>query len=136
MSLNSRFLKITLILFSSFLIFGCTQTVLDNSPEYVPPVYMTLKVVDENNETFYFDEVEVEPGTNAFVAMKENLGSTLKYQEYDFGIFVEEIANKAAPEGHFYKLYVNGKEAELGISSYTIEENIIIEWQIVPFEKY
>jgi hypothetical protein len=132
-----RKISFLLILISFLFIFGCTQAILDNSPDYVEPVYTTIRIVDENNETVFFDDVETTPGTNAFELMKEVFGSKLKYQEYaGIGVFIEEINDIAPSEDSFFKLYVDGQEAQRGISTYIIEEDTIIEWRIEKINNF
>lgn len=134
--MNKVKLSLIFSLLVLFLLFGCTQAVLDNSAEYIEPVYVTLKVVDVSKETVFYDEVEVQPGTNAFEVMKNTFGTSLKYKEYDFGVFIEEINNIKPDSDSFFKLYINGQEANAGITTYNIIENTIIEWKVENFSDF
>ncbi len=125
--MNKKLLLILILTFA--FVFGCTQAVLDDS-SYKEPVYATFKVVNENGETVFYEQTDFEFGTNAFVATKEIFGSKLKYDEYDFGVFITEINGLSAKTGYFWELFVDGTAATTGISSYIIEKEIIFEWRL------
>lgn len=122
--------KIIWILLFFLITFGCTQLIIEDSQQYKEPVYVTFKLVDENNNTVFFNESDFELGTNAFEAMKRVFGSKLKYEEYSFGVFITEINNIAPKDGYFWELFVDGKSAVFGISQYEIQNDMIFEWRL------
>lgn len=127
----NKYFKVLIISIILFLFsLGCTQAILDDSPKYEEPVYVTFKVVNEEGMTVFYNQSDFELGTNAFDAMKHVFGSRLKYEEYPFGIFINEINNISATDGYFWELFVDGLTAPFGISSYEIKEDIIFEWRL------
>lgn len=46
------------------------------------------------------------------------------------GFFVTDIGTLRAGDGKNLLYYVNGKEADVGVSSYTLEDGDVIEWKL------
>jgi len=79
--------------------------------------------------------ISVKTGTNAFEAMQQV--ATVEFTDYgEMGVLVETINGFAPSENEFWKLFVNGEESALGISSIIITEDIEIEWRTESIESY
>ncbi len=46
------------------------------------------------------------------------------------GFFIKEIGTLRAGDGKYLLYYINGKEAQVGVSSYTLQDGDIIEWKL------
>ena len=123
MKLKTRliFLSLAVLLFLA----GCIQTL--DQVEQEKTATLTLKYFDKDGKTVLDKRIEVKKGTNAFEAMKENV--EMDFEMYPYGVFVKSIAGVMPPETYFLTLFVNGKKASAGISSYTVNEDTVIEWK-------
>lgn len=78
-------------------------------------------------------EAQVSLGSSVYDAMKyaEAQGFEFKGREFSgMGFFVEEIQGKAQSDraGMYWIYSINGKKAEVGVSSYIIQPNDVISW--------
>ena len=111
---------------------------ISNVPvEYASPyetVNVSFKAV-ANGETVLDTVAEVGKGTNAFDAMQEV--ADVEFQDFgEMGVMIESINGTMPKENEFWKLFVNGEEAAVGISSISIEEDTAIEWKTESIESY
>ena len=75
-------------------------------------------------------------GENAFELLKDAVGEDkVKYQEHDFGVFVEEINGLAPDAEHFWKLYYNGKESQVGADALATHKGDVLEWVVEKINK-
>lgn len=90
--------------------------------------FVTLKILDKNYQ------VSFENGDSVFDVMNKiksdkNNNFDFKYKEYpSLGVFVEEINGLKNGQDKYWIYYVNGKEAEVGISKYILKRGDIISW--------
>lgn len=97
----------------------------------VKNVKVSLNVLDKKYE------VEMKEGSSVFEVMQkiqeESMGNNLfsfKYKEHTgLGIFINEINGKKGGEGGYWIYYVNGEEANVGVSNYKINNGDIISWE-------
>ncbi len=69
-----------------------------------------------------------EEGKTAFELLQ---GLTeVEYQQYDFGIFVESINSVRPDEQHFWKLYINGQDAQVGADQLQTRNSDVLEWKL------
>ena len=111
---------------------------ISNVPvEYVSP-YETVNVSFKaiaNGEIILDTNAEVAKGTNAFDTMQEV--TSVEFQDFgSMGVMVESINGTKPKENEFWKLFVNGEEAAVGISSISIEEDTAIEWKTESIDAY
>ena len=79
-------------------------------------------------------EVEVNKVSRVFDVMEKlekiDDSFSFKYKEYSsMGIFINEINGLKTGEGGNWLYYVNGKQAEVGVSNYKINNGDIISWK-------
>ena len=67
-------------------------------------------------------------GKNAFQLLQET--ANIEFKKYDFGVFVESIGSIKPDAKHFWKLYVNGKESQVGADSVMTKNGDTIEWRL------
>lgn len=69
-------------------------------------------------------------GKNAFDLLLEldNVKAPPDFKRYDFGVFVESINGIKPAEGQFWKLYINGEEAQVGADQLETRKGDIVEW--------
>jgi len=108
-------------------------------PEYKPDAIAArprlIITADASGQIVLDKIIRVDPGTNAFDAMLSvaNVG----YQDYgSLGVMIETINGTSPKENEFWKLFVNGEQAALGISAITINEDTTIEWKTEAIEEY
>lgn len=60
----------------------------------------------------------------------ENEGITLKTKKFSsLGYLIEGINSKESNNGYYWTLYINDKEALVGVSAYIPKANDVIEWK-------
>lgn len=90
--------------------------------------FVTVNVLGENYQTDFVSGDTVFDIMNRIKAKKEN-AFDFKYKEYpSLGVFVNEINGIGSKDGKYWIYYVNGKEAEVGVSKYVLKESDIISW--------
>ena len=105
---------------------GNTETV--NPPENTTKMFnFTAKYTDVDGGILLEKSVVVENGTAAFDALTENV--EVEFETYEIGAFITGLGGVETPEGYYLAMYVNGEYAEKGISDYTVEEDMTIEWK-------
>lgn len=57
-------------------------------------------------------------------------------KEYSFGAMVESINGIKPAKDEFLKLFVDGKEATVGISDCKAGKDVSVEWKIAKIEGY
>ena len=79
-------------------------------------------------------KVALPDGSSVLDAMQTAKENGFSFQGREFpglGFFVEEIAGKAQnpKEGMYWIYYVNGEKAQVGVSSYIIQDNDVITFK-------
>lgn len=120
---------LALALLALLAIAGCTEPAVTGENAAVQ-----LRVYNANGEIIFDGAQDFEKGTNAFEAMKGMV--SVEYEEFDFGAMVTGIEGNSAPEGYYLALHVNGEYASKGITDYTIEEDMLIEWKMEKLEDF
>jgi len=116
---------------------GCPQSGLSTLQQPAEEKSKTVTVIfiaDARGDTVLNLEVETEQGTNLFEILKEK--ADIGYQEFELGAFIDEIGGVKPGVNEYWALYVNDEYAEKGISDYTAEDGMIIEWKIESFEDF
>ncbi len=115
-----------------WLVFISTIPAEYNSP--YEKVNVSFKAI-VNEETILDTTAEIAKGTNAFEAMQEI--TEIEFTDYgEMGVMIDSI-NRVTPKANeFWKLFVNGEEAAVGISSITIEEDTEIKWKTESIDSY
>jgi len=129
------FFFLTVGLFYYF--YNTPQTKIEENTPQIGP-----KALSEENgvSLFVLDkkyEVEIREDSSVFEVMQkiqeESMGNNLfsfKYREHPgLGIFINEINGKKGGEGGYWIYYVNGEEANIGVSNYKINNGDIISWK-------
>lgn len=100
-------------------------TVAPTTEEPAPlvPVVDQRVVISEDYVQYYGID-----GKNAFELLQDI--TDVGYKQYDFGVFVESINGVKPDEKHFWKLYYNGQEAQVGASELQTKNGDVIEWKI------
>ena len=80
-------------------------------------------------------DVSVKEGDTVFGMMNrlksENNNFDFKYKEYpSLGVYINEINGIKEGNGKYWIYYVNGKEAEIGISKFKVSNGDIINWKL------
>ncbi len=114
---------------------GCLQTV-EEAPagDTTETFNITAKYTDADGGILLEKSFAVEKGTNAFEALKENV--EIEFETYEIGAFITGIGGVETPEGYYLAMYVNGGYAEKGISDYTVDEDLQIEWKQESIEAF
>lgn len=67
-------------------------------------------------------------GKTAFALLQET--TNIEFKQYDFGVFVESINGVKPDSQHFWKLYVNGQESQVGVDQVQTRNGDIVEWRL------
>ncbi len=95
-------------------------------PIMQPASNVTLSVGNKTYESF------IPEGSTVLKMMQQLRAEGLTFVGRDYpslGMFVESINGKAAETGYVWIFYVNGKEAQRGISQTTLSAGDSIEWK-------
>ncbi|AVR00056.1 hypothetical protein OBCHQ24_13895 [Oceanobacillus iheyensis] len=86
---------------------------------------VTIKAIDENGEeVFGLTAIEIDEGDTAFEVLLEageKEDKEIQYDEYDFGNYVTGIGDVLETDTHSWSFNVNGKAADVGASSFEVE---------------
>mgnify|MGYP001592707414 FL=1 len=74
-------------------------------------------------------------GKNAFDLLLEVTQDKVEFKRYDFGVFVDSINGVKPAEHQFWKLYLNGEEAQVGADSLETHKGDIIEWILEDIDR-
>lgn len=75
-------------------------------------------------------------GQNVFELLKDAVGEDqVKFKQYDFGVFIEEINGLKPDAEHFWKLYYNGHDAQVAADKLQTNTGDIIEWLVEKINK-
>ncbi len=75
-------------------------------------------------------------GQTAFDELQDAVGKDkVKFKQYDFGVFVEEINGLKPDAEHFWKLYYNGKESQVGADQLATHKGDVLEWVVEKINK-
>lgn len=78
-------------------------------------------------------QVEYKEGDTGWIAMQRaasNHQFNIKYQIYDFGIYIRSIANCEPTGNSYWSLYHNGAYSMIGIRDLVVKPNDTITWKI------
>jgi hypothetical protein len=67
-------------------------------------------------------------GRSALALLQEL--AAVEYTQYDFGIFVDSINSVRPDDRHFWKLYLNGAEAQVGAGELMTANGDVLEWKL------
>ncbi len=67
-------------------------------------------------------------GKNALELLQTT--TAVEFKQYDFGVFVESINGIKPDDKHFWKLYVNGQESQVGADQLQTKNGDVIEWKL------
>ena len=85
--------------------------------------------VSTGNETIHFEPNQI--FYDALIKQKNAGKITLSGKNYPgLGFFVTNIGPLHSGGGKNLLYYINGKEATVGVSSYTLKDNDVIEWKL------
>jgi len=122
-----------IIVFSCFFLFYKGSTIIRS-------YLITENHVSENNKKIITElnilgksySTETEEGVSVYDVMKsvEDHSFSFKATNYPgLGYFIEEINGIKGSPGKYWFYYVNGKEANVGVSKYFIKSGDIISWE-------
>jgi len=112
----------------------------------VPPIYkihenQNLRIQNKNQETVntvlevngisYYSEISSPTTVYDFMEKLQEEGKiTFEGKTYpEMGIFIEEINGAKGTGDKYWIYYVNGKEADVGISNYKINTGDVVSWK-------
>jgi uncharacterized protein HemX len=84
-------------------------------------------LVEEQNQIDSIFYTATADGQNAFELLKEN--AEVEYQQYDFGVFVESINGINGDDKHFWAVYLNDEQAQVGAEQIILQKDDRIEWK-------
>lgn len=130
MSKNLR--KIILIVLAVGAILGLTYIIRPGQSriEYKAGLFEINKEI-AGKPVVFKDYVRVPVSKNGKTALELTQEITaVETKKYDFGVFVENINGTKPDEKHFWKLYLNGQEAQVGADTLKPQQGDVVEWRI------
>lgn len=129
--------KIITAILISFLLFGTFFNLKINSRESASPPHsenksFSIKAVLEINNTRYEDEITEETTVYDFMKKLRSKGK-INFKEKNYsgmGKFILEINSIAGDGRKSWIYYVNGKEAETGVSNYKLRSGDVVSWKL------
>lgn len=131
-----------LIVVSIFLIDYFTAQInifnLNNQSVQVEQNHLNTENIQDSSsnnlkQTIFFLTAEV-ANSNAWELLK-NSEQQIAYQEYDFGIYIEEINGLKANADNFWAIYVNDEKSLVGIQDIILNLGDVIEFRYETIEK-
>ncbi|WLR51912.1 DUF4430 domain-containing protein [Bacillus tianshenii] len=103
--------------------------------------YASLAIIGENEESVLAQTwLEVSEGATAFDLLKqvsEEQNIELTYSESDqYGAFITSIGGVTPTDNAYWGFEVNGKAAEVGVSSYEVKANDELSFKIIQAKPY
>ncbi len=137
--------KVIVLMALSTLIFtGCVQTAeqtpAQNANTEIDYIMAGWCFREDPNLTEVCYETEVEKGTDAYTSLEQldiqEEGLSVEAEDYgpELGYFVTRINNTAGNNENFWKLYVNGAEANVGISSIILNQDTALTFEYTAIE--
>lgn len=131
-----------LIVVSIFLIDYFTAQInifnLNNQSVQVEQNHLNTENIQDSSsnnlkQTIFFLTAEV-ANSNAWELLK-NSEQQIAYQEYDFGIYIEEINGLKANADNFWAIYVNDEKSLVGIQDIILNIGDVVEFRYEAIEK-
>lgn len=109
---------------------------------YTTPLKQVLPVETQSesviSSTLIIDKTTLNltsaPGTSLYdILLKEKENNSLSFSGKEYpgmGFFTTDIGTLHSTKDHYLMYYVNGKEAEVGISFYFPQNGDVIEWKL------
>jgi hypothetical protein len=89
--------------------------------------------VVNQQKSFVYQGLE---GVDALTLLKQMHKVETKDFGKDLGEFVESIEGVKPGKDEFWSFYVNGKQAQVGASSYVTKKGDVIEWRLEKIQSY
>ncbi len=90
-----------------------------------------LSTIIVDKEILHLTSIQGESLYSILLKEKENNNFSFSGKEYPgMGFFTTDIGILHSTKDHYLMYYINGKEAEVGISSYVPKNGDIIEWKL------
>jgi mannitol-specific phosphotransferase system IIBC component len=86
-----------------------------------------------NEELKQISITALEDGVSAWDLLTAN--HQVLYQEYDFGIYIEEINGLKGDQDNFWAIYINDESALVGIQDIVLNEGDVIEFRYEAIKK-
>jgi hypothetical protein len=132
-----RIIVFVLIILAAFFLVGRAVPGMQTGKRVVPPV-PTLEVPEKRPATLVLDDgktIATYSGIfakNAFeilttIGNQNNIPIVTK--QYDFGVFVQKIANMENTKDMAWIYFVNGKSGEVAADQYELKNGDVVEWK-------
>lgn len=110
-----------------------TTPTTDTNSNTITNDNITKQYVNFSIESIGNFQVEYKEGDTGWIAMQRaasNHQFNIKYQIYDFGIYIRSIANCEPTGNSYWSLYHNGEYSMIGIRDLVVKPNDTITWKI------
>lgn len=97
--------------------------------EFIP---VSLKI--HNGEQWVVQQVIDMPLNSTALDLLNKTGLSIQTKEYSFGTMIEGIDGTGPSSDSFWGFYVNGSLATVGVSSYRIQSNDVVELRYEKME--
>jgi len=119
--MTKKFLSFSLILFSAFLLTGC-------SVKNLPPISVspTPTIISESNNKINYPCIK---GKTAFDSLSES-GNKMEFQQSSLGKMITSINGIPQGDGKYWQYSIDNKYAEVGADAYQCQGGEIITWEL------
>jgi len=119
--MTKKFLSLSLVLFSAFLLTGCS--IKNSSPVSVSP---TPTIISESINKIDYPCLK---GKTAFDSLTEN-GNKMEFQQSSLGKMITSINGIPQGDGKYWQYSIDNKYAEVGADAYQCQGGEIITWEL------
>jgi len=92
-------------------------------------------VVYDSTGTKIYDNAAVTDSDKLLDALKGIQNLTIVTEDSQYGAFITSINGIAQDDSHFWNYYVNGEYANVGVSTYEIQNNDKFEFRLEKFNE-
>jgi len=128
----SLLILVTLIFLKTEKVYSPKNTENFNKETLIPEEKSTISttiIIDK--ETLHLSSIEGKSLYNILLNEKEKNNFSFSGKEYaSMGFFTTDIGTLHSTKDHYLMYYINGKEAQVGISSYIPKNGDVIEWKL------
>ncbi|MDD3002866.1 MAG: DUF4430 domain-containing protein [Candidatus Shapirobacteria bacterium] len=119
--MTQKILSFSLILFSAFLLTGCS--IKNSPPTSISP---TPTIISESINKIDYPCLK---GKTAFDSLTES-GNKMEFQQSSLGKMITSINGIPQGDGKYWQYSVDNKYAEVGADSYQCQGGEIITWEL------
>ncbi len=131
--MKAQMKKLILVVVLIAAVIGITYAVKSIPKKILPPQQALYKTNEDiRDQKIVLGDYVRYPGKTGQTAFELLKVSNVSFEskQYDFGVFIESLNGVKPDKDHFWKLYLNGQEAQVGADKLETHDGDTIEWKL------